>query len=173
MKRKREHRQKNKGLCVAVVIAIALSAGSAAAHTLDDGIPQTNGLRIDMAAVAAYLHGDSTLPAPRLAGTLGLGDTILRCAELLRDTVPLLSDITGNAARINALCESIRVAEGEADDIHDDGVTELFRRISEEKAPDGAMRFIAVREVFDQLERVVDLFDDAANQVESIVIEHV
>ena len=31
----------------------------------------------------------------------------------------------------------------------------------------------AVREVFDQLERVVDLFDDAANQVESIVIEHV
>lgn len=102
-----------------------------------------------------------------------MGDTILRCAELLRDTVPLLSDITGNAARINALCESIRAAEGEADDIHDQGVTELFRRISEEKAPDGAMRFIAVREVFDQLERVVDLFDDAANQVESIVIGHV
>ena len=62
-------------LAAAIAIAIALSAGSAAAHTLDDGIPQTNGLRIDMAAVAAYLHGDSTLPAPRLAGTLGLGDT--------------------------------------------------------------------------------------------------
>ncbi|HBY35662.1 MAG TPA: hypothetical protein DEH65_11870, partial [Delftia acidovorans] len=62
-------------LAAAIAVVIALAAGGAAAHTLDDGIPQTNGLRIDMAAVAAYLHGDSTLPAPRLAGTLGLGDT--------------------------------------------------------------------------------------------------
>lgn len=62
-------------LAAAIAVVIALAAGSAAAHTLDDGIPQTNGLRIDMAAVAAYLHGDSTLPAPKLAGTLGLGDT--------------------------------------------------------------------------------------------------
>src|SRR5256885_17232559 len=37
--------------------------------SLHDALP------IYMAAVAAYLHGDSTLPAPRLAGTLGLGDT--------------------------------------------------------------------------------------------------
>ena len=43
---------------------------SSAAHTLDDGIPQTNGLRIDMAG-AAYLHGDPPCRR-RLAGTLGL-----------------------------------------------------------------------------------------------------
>ncbi|MFC0407808.1 DUF47 domain-containing protein [Roseomonas elaeocarpi] len=98
-----------------------------------------------------------------------MGDAILRCARLLREAVPQLSDINRNVGSINALCESIRQTEGEADDIHDAGVTTLFR-----ETPDGqAMRFIAVREVFDLLERVVDRFDDAANQVEGIVIEHV
>ena len=60
-------------------------------------------------------------------------------------------------------------AEGEADDVHDAGVAELFRRCR----PDDALGFIAGREVFDQLEKVVDRFDDAANEIEGIVVEHV
>lgn len=98
-----------------------------------------------------------------------MGDAILRCANLLREAVPLLSRISPNAGRINELCEHIRRVEGQADDVHDIGVTELFRRCQ----PDNALRFIAAREVFDQLERVVDRFDDAANEIEGIVIEHV
>ena len=73
------------------------------------------------------------------------------------------------AGRINELCERIRNAEGEADDVHDAGVAELFRRCR----PGDALRFIAGREVFDQLEKVVDRFDDAANEIEGIVVEHV
>jgi uncharacterized protein Yka (UPF0111/DUF47 family) len=98
-----------------------------------------------------------------------MGDAILRCAGLLRQAVPLMSRISPNAARINELCEQIRRVEGEADDVHDAGVTELFRRC----LPDDTMRFIAAREVFDQLERIVDRFDDAANEIEGIVVEHV
>ena len=98
-----------------------------------------------------------------------MGDAVLRCAVLLREAVPLLAAISPNAGRINELCEQVRRVEGEADDIHDIGVTDLFRRCG----PDGALRFIAAREVFDQLERVVDRFDDAANAIEGIVIEHV
>jgi predicted phosphate transport protein (TIGR00153 family) len=98
-----------------------------------------------------------------------MGDAIQRCALLLREAVPLLSGISANAGRINELCEQIRRIEGEADDIHDIGVTELFRR----SPPDGALRFIAAREVFDQLEKIVDRFDDAANEIEGIVVEHV
>ncbi len=98
-----------------------------------------------------------------------MGDSVLRCAGLLKEAVPLLSRIGPNAGRINELCELIRNAEGEADDVHDAGVAELYRRCR----PDGALRFIAGREVFDQLEKVVDRFDDAANEIEGIVVEHV
>ena len=98
-----------------------------------------------------------------------MGDTVLRCAGLLKDAVPLLSRIGPNAGRINELCELIRNAEGEADDVHDAAVAELFRRCR----PGDALGFIAGREVFDQLEKVVDRFDDAANEIEGIVVEHV
>jgi predicted phosphate transport protein (TIGR00153 family) len=98
-----------------------------------------------------------------------MGDAVLRCADLLQEAVPLLSRISPNAQRINELCEHIRHVEGQADDVHDLGVTELFRRCK----PSEALRFIAGREMLDQLERVVDSFDDAANEIEGIVIEHV
>ncbi len=98
-----------------------------------------------------------------------MGDAIERCAALLRDAVPLLARISSNASRINELCEQIRQVEGEVDDIHDSGMTALFGA-----AKDGdALRFIAMREVYDQLEKIVDRFDDAANEIESIVVEHV
>ncbi|MXP65118.1 DUF47 domain-containing protein [Roseomonas sp. M0104] len=98
-----------------------------------------------------------------------MGDAILRCSGLLREVVPLLSQISANAGKINALCEQIRQVEGEADDVHDAGVTDLFRRTR----PEDALRFIAAREVFDLLEKVVDRFDDAADEIETIVVEHV
>jgi uncharacterized protein len=98
-----------------------------------------------------------------------LGDAIVRSAELLREAVPLLASISPNATRINLLCEQIRQVEGEADDIHDTGVAALFRQAR----PDTALAFIAAREILDQLEKVVDRFDDAANAIEGIVVEHV
>jgi uncharacterized protein Yka (UPF0111/DUF47 family) len=98
-----------------------------------------------------------------------MGDAILRCAVLLREAVPLLTRISPNAARINELCEQIRRVESEADDVHEAGVTGLYRKYQGGEA----LRFIASREILDQLERTVDRFDDAANQIESIVIEHV
>jgi predicted phosphate transport protein (TIGR00153 family) len=99
-----------------------------------------------------------------------MGEAIVRCAGLLREVVPLLSSISPNAARINEICEQIRRVEGDADDIHDAGVTELYRHCRDGR---DAMRFIAAREVFDLLERVVDRFDDVANEIEGIVVEHV
>lgn len=98
-----------------------------------------------------------------------LGGSILQGAELLREAVPLLGAIGPNAGRINQLCERIRQVEGEADEVHDAGVAALFRQA----APEGALAFIAAREILDQLEKVVDRFDDAANAIEGIVVEQV
>ncbi|MBL6458304.1 DUF47 domain-containing protein [Belnapia sp. T6] len=98
-----------------------------------------------------------------------LGTSILRGAELLREAVPLLAAIGPNATRINLLCEQIRQVEGEADEVHDAGVAALYRQAR----PEGALAFIAAREILDQLEKVVDRFDDAANAIEGIVVEQV
>ncbi len=100
---------------------------------------------------------------------MAMGDSILRCARLLRETVPLMAQIGTNADRINELCEQIRRIEGEADNLHDSAVTAMFRHCP----PGEALRFISAREVFDLLEKVVDRFDDAANEIESIVVEHI
>ena len=99
-----------------------------------------------------------------------MGEAVVRCAMLLKEVVPLLARISPNAGRINELCEQIRRVEGDADDIHDAGVTELFRAC---RNTHDAMGFIAAREVFDLLEKIVDRFDDVANEIESIVVEHV
>ncbi len=98
-----------------------------------------------------------------------MGDAIVRCAYLLREAVPLLEAMSPNAQRINELCERIRRVESDADDIHETGMIDLYRHCP----PGGVLRFLAAREVLDQLERTVDRFDDAANEIEGIVVEHV
>jgi len=98
-----------------------------------------------------------------------MGDAIVRCAILLREAVPLMVRMSPNASRINELCEQIRRVEGESDDIHESGVMALYKRCM----PDQALLFIAEREVLDHLERIIDRFDDAANEIEGIVVEHI
>jgi predicted phosphate transport protein (TIGR00153 family) len=98
-----------------------------------------------------------------------MGDAIVECAGLLHKAVPCLRAISANATQVSAICEQIKEIEGRADDIHDAGLTRLYESCS----PGNAMRFIAGNEVYDHLEKVVDRFDDIANEVQSIIIEHV
>ena len=100
---------------------------------------------------------------------LSMTDSIVACAGLLNEAVPLLSSLGAEAQRIGAICEQIKQIEGQADDVHDTGITALYERC----LPGDAMRFIAGNEVFDHLEKVVDRFDDVANVINGIVVEHV
>lgn len=60
---------------------MALALGTWCCATADaheaggGGIPDTPGLRIDATAAVAAYHADTPIPAPRLGGVLGLGDT--------------------------------------------------------------------------------------------------
>jgi predicted phosphate transport protein (TIGR00153 family) len=98
-----------------------------------------------------------------------MGDAIVECAGLLQDAVPLLRNIGAEATRIGALCERITHIEGQADDIHNEGLRKLYR------AQSGAnpMAFITGQEVYGHLESVVDRFDDVGNEIQSIVLEQV
>jgi predicted phosphate transport protein (TIGR00153 family) len=98
-----------------------------------------------------------------------MGDAIVKSAELLQEAVPLLKSLTTEATRLSALTEQISQLEGRADELHDEGLRALYR----DYAKSDPMAFFIGNEVYDHLEKVVDRFDDVANVLHGIVIEHV
>ncbi len=98
-----------------------------------------------------------------------MGDAIVKSAELVQEAVPLLSAISTHAVRISALTEQLSKLEGQADELHDVGLKALYQK----HAQSNPMGFFVGNEVYDHLEKVVDRFDDVANVMHGIVIEHV
>ena len=96
-----------------------------------------------------------------------MADDIVKCAVLVGEAVPLLSSITAEAGRVSALTEQISALEGRADEKHDTGLRELY-----EACQARPMDFFVGHEVYDHLEKVVDRFDDVANEIHGIVIDH-
>jgi uncharacterized protein Yka (UPF0111/DUF47 family) len=99
-----------------------------------------------------------------------MADTIVKCAGLVQEGVPLLRTIGSEAARLSSITEQISALEGQADEMHDKGLHECYRVNA---AGGSALAFFVGNEVYDHLEKVVDRFDDVANILHGIVIEHV
>jgi uncharacterized protein Yka (UPF0111/DUF47 family) len=99
-----------------------------------------------------------------------MADAIVKCARLVQEGVPLLQSITNEASRISTITEQISALEGRADDLHDSGLRELYKS---NVTGGTALNFFVGNEVYDHLEKVVDRFDDVANVMHGIVIEHV
>ena len=55
-----------------------------------------------------------------------------------------------------------------ADELHDSGLKALFKQHGEGQA----MAFLIGREVYRHLERVLDAFEDVADEIQGIVIDH-
>jgi len=93
---------------------------------------------------------------------------VVDAARLIGEAMPLLRDVPRNAPRLHELTERIVRMEAHADDIHTAGVKRAF------KENDGAdtMAFIVSREIYKHLERIVDAFEDVANEIDGIVIDH-
>ena len=100
---------------------------------------------------------------------LEMADLIVKCAQLVGEAVPLLQRISAEAVNISSLTEQISTLEGRADELHDDGLKALYR-VTAKTDP---MAFFIGHEIYDHLEKVVDRFDDVANVMHGIVIEHV
>jgi predicted phosphate transport protein (TIGR00153 family) len=97
-----------------------------------------------------------------------MGDIIVQAAELTRDAVPLLRAMGPNAAKLNAFSEVISKIEDEADNLHDQGLKDLFNA----HRHSDPMAYIVGAELYGHLEKVVDGFEDVANRISGIVIEH-
>ena len=70
---------------------------------------------------------------------------------------------------MSALTEQISQLEGRADELHDIGLRTLYQTKGKTKP----MAFIVGNEIYDHLEKVIDRFEDVANVMHGIVIEHV
>src|SRR3954468_14902607 len=97
-------------------------------------------------------------------------DSIGKWAGRGQGGVPLLKSIGPEAGHISDLTAQISALEGKADEMHDKGLHDLFRA---SVSGGSGLDFFVGNEVYDHLEKVVDRFDDVANVMHGIVIEHV
>jgi len=93
---------------------------------------------------------------------------IVDSARLVSEAMPLLRDVGSNGERLHELTERLVRMEGHADEIHSRGLKAAF---SAHRSGD-AINFIVQREIFKHLERIVDAFEDVANVIDGIVIDH-
>jgi uncharacterized protein len=103
------------------------------------------------------------------APTMGeLGAIIVSASRLTLEAVSLLSDLSGNATRLNALAEEITRIEDRSDELYDQGVRELYLAHKD----GGAMGYIVGAAIYDHLEKIVDRLEDVANRINGVLIEH-
>jgi predicted phosphate transport protein (TIGR00153 family) len=98
-----------------------------------------------------------------------MGETIVQAAKLTAEAVPLLSSLGSQSSRLIGLTEDITRMEERSDDLYDEGLKNLFRM----HGSTNPMAFIIGTEIYGNLERVADAFDDVANEIHGLVIEHV
>ncbi len=96
-----------------------------------------------------------------------LGDLAIQAAYLTLEATELLHDLGKNAARLNAIAEAVTRIENRSDEVYDAGMKALFQ-----KSQDRPMDFIVGADIFDHLEKVIDRFEDVANGISGILLEH-
>ena len=97
-----------------------------------------------------------------------MGDVIVEAARLTVEAVALLSGMAKNANRINEIAVQITRIEEQADEVYDAGLKALFLAHRQSDP----MGFIVGAEIYDHLEKVVDRFEDFANGIAGVLIEH-
>jgi predicted phosphate transport protein (TIGR00153 family) len=88
-------------------------------------------------------------------------------AHLTAEAMPLMRNISRSGPRIHEITENVVRLEGEADDAQAAGLKKAFQQLA-----GTPMQFIVAREIYKHLERITDAFEDVANEIDGIVIDH-
>jgi predicted phosphate transport protein (TIGR00153 family) len=102
-------------------------------------------------------------------GMREMGELIAEAARLIAEAIPLLNKMGNNAQRLSAIAEDVTRVEGRSDELYEQGLKDLFRA----HGADNAMAYLIGSEIYSELEKVVDRFEDVANEISGIVIENV
>jgi uncharacterized protein Yka (UPF0111/DUF47 family) len=82
--------------------------------------------------------------------------------------MPMLREISRAGPKIHGVTEKLVHLESDADVVHAAGLKKAFQAHS----TDSPMQFIVAREIYKHLERIADAFEDVANEIDGIVIDH-
>jgi uncharacterized protein len=99
---------------------------------------------------------------------VAMADIIAEAAKLIVEALPLLRDITGNAGRLHDLTAKLVRLEGDADRLNAQGLKNAFKT----HGATNATAFVVTNEIYRHLEKVCDKFEDVANQIDGLVIDH-
>ncbi len=127
-------------------------------RVMDDAIDQMNHTA---RAVALYEVREF---APHMRDMSGI---IVEAARVTAEAIPLLRSLAPNAGRLHTLTGRLIELEGHADELHDAGLRALFRACQ-----DRPMDFVVGREIYAHLEKTIDRFEDVANEIQGLVIDH-
>jgi uncharacterized protein Yka (UPF0111/DUF47 family) len=94
-------------------------------------------------------------------------DLISAAAEVTARSLPLLRNVSANGETLHELTGKVVDLEGQADEIHAQGLKRAFQTARQDP-----LQFAVAREVFKNLEKVMDAFEDVANEIDGIVIDH-
>ena len=119
--------------------------------------------RMGAAAIAIDLY-ELRHFEPEMKQIVGMA---VESARLTAEAMPLLRDISRNSTRIHEITEAMVKLEGGVDDVHAAGLQKAFHTHA-----DAPMKFIVAREIYKHLERIADAFEDVANEIDGIVIDH-
>lgn len=98
-----------------------------------------------------------------------MADKIVGAVKLVDQGLPLLRDITRKGRQLHQLTARLVATEGEVDLIHSDGLKANFARAKE---TGDTVRFIVAREIYKHLEKISDAFEDVANQIDGLAVDH-
>ena len=127
--------------------------------SMDDAIDE---MRQTAKAITRY---EVTAFEPQMCDMAALAG---QAARLVAEGVPLLRSIGKSAGRLARMTENIVHLEGGADDLHEDGLKLLFKAHGSERPMD----YFVGREIYSHLERVLDGFEDVADEIPGLVIDH-
>jgi predicted phosphate transport protein (TIGR00153 family) len=95
---------------------------------------------------------------------------VLDASRLIAEAMPQLRDIERNGRRLHELTARLVKLEGEVDVLHDTGMKAVFQ--AQKKGKADPLGFMVSREIYKHLERIADAFEDVANEIDSLVIDH-
>ncbi|MCJ8147576.1 DUF47 domain-containing protein [Shinella sp. H4-D48] len=102
-------------------------------------------------------------------GMQEMGAAVVKAAHLIAEAIPLLDKVGVHADRLSTIAQEVTRVEGRSDELHDQGVKELFKTYGKTDP----MAYIIGSEIYSELEKVVDRFEDVADEISGIVIENV
>lgn len=94
---------------------------------------------------------------------------VLDACRLISEALPLLRDVSRHGRRLHEITARIVQLEGQVDGLHDSGMHAVFNA---QKAKSDPLGFMVKREIYKHLERIADAFEDVANEIDSLVVDH-